>query len=103
MWGTFFWWVQGPPVDGCSTASCNFGALAGGDEWASDSNATLKNQLSFLNLSINIISYFSQFIVLNKSTQQFLFSFLITTCEVVHFSAHLLFSFVNCLFLSFAY
>ena len=23
---------QNPPVDGCSTASCNFGALAGGDE-----------------------------------------------------------------------
>ena len=23
---------QHPPVDGCSTASCNFGVLAGGDE-----------------------------------------------------------------------
>ena len=30
--GIVFWWVQLPPVNGCSTASCNFGALAGGDE-----------------------------------------------------------------------
>ena len=27
-----FWWVPVPPVDGCSTPSGNFGALAGGDE-----------------------------------------------------------------------
>ena len=25
----FFFFLDGPPVDGCSTASCNFGALAG--------------------------------------------------------------------------
>lgn len=26
--GYLFWWVQRPPVDGCSTANCRFGALA---------------------------------------------------------------------------
>ena len=31
-WGIVFWWVQLPPINGCSTASCSFGALAGGDE-----------------------------------------------------------------------
>ena len=31
----FFGGLQHPPVNGCSTASCNFGALAGGDEHAS--------------------------------------------------------------------
>ena len=31
-WGICFWWFQHPPVYGCSTASYNSGALAGGDE-----------------------------------------------------------------------
>ena len=76
MWGTFFWWVQCPPVDGCSTASCSFGALAGGDEWTSDSDVTLKNQLSFLNLSINIISYFFTVYSLQKEhTTMIIFTF----------------------------
>ena len=29
---SFFGGFQHPPVDGCSIASCNFGALIGGDE-----------------------------------------------------------------------
>ena len=29
---SFFGVFQHPPVNGCSTASCNFGAFAGGDE-----------------------------------------------------------------------
>ena len=29
VWGVFFGGFQCPPVDGCSTASCDFGALAG--------------------------------------------------------------------------
>ena len=33
--GIFFWWFQRSPVSGCSTASCDFGALAGGDECTS--------------------------------------------------------------------
>ena len=28
-WHIYFFFFDGPPVDGCSTASCNFGALAG--------------------------------------------------------------------------
>ena len=32
---SFFDGFQRPPVSGCSTASCNFGALAGGDELTS--------------------------------------------------------------------
>ena len=32
MWGVFFGRFQRPPVDGCSTASCDFGVLTGGDE-----------------------------------------------------------------------
>ena len=31
-WAIFFWWVTASPVNGCSTASCSFVALAGGDE-----------------------------------------------------------------------
>ena len=36
--GVFFFFFGGfqcPPVYGCSTASCNFGAFAGGDEYTS--------------------------------------------------------------------
>ena len=29
--GYLFWWVPALSIDGCSTASCDFGALAGGD------------------------------------------------------------------------
>ena len=29
--GYIFWWVLALSIDGCSTASCDFGALAGGD------------------------------------------------------------------------
>ena len=32
MWGIFFGVFQCPPVNGCSTVSCNFVALAGGEE-----------------------------------------------------------------------
>ena len=32
---SFFDGFQRPPVSGCSTASCDFGALAGGDELTS--------------------------------------------------------------------
>ena len=35
MWGIFFGGFQCPPVDGCSTASCAFGALEDGDEYTS--------------------------------------------------------------------
>ena len=31
----FFGGLQGPPVNGCSTASCDFGAVSGADEHAS--------------------------------------------------------------------
>ena len=36
-WGIFFFFgrFHCPPVYGCSTASCNFGAFAGGDEYTS--------------------------------------------------------------------
>ena len=30
--GYLFCWFQGPPVDSCSIASCDFGAFAGGVE-----------------------------------------------------------------------
>ena len=39
----FFGGFQCFPVDGCSIASCNFGALAGGDECMSF-NSTMLNQ-----------------------------------------------------------
>ena len=29
--GIFFWWVPASSCDGCSTVSCNFGAIVGGD------------------------------------------------------------------------
>ena len=28
-WSILFWWFQHPPVDGCSTVNCSFGAFAG--------------------------------------------------------------------------
>ena len=36
---------QCPPVNGCSTASCDFGALAGGDEHTSFYSAILNQKL----------------------------------------------------------
>ena len=38
---SFFGGCQCPPVNGCSTASCNFGALTGGDEYTSFYSAIL--------------------------------------------------------------
>ena len=35
MWGIFFWQVPVSSFNGCSIASCNFDALAGGDEHTS--------------------------------------------------------------------
>ena len=37
----FFGGLQHPPIDGCSTASCNFGALIGGGEYMSFYSAIL--------------------------------------------------------------
>ena len=42
----FFWWFQHPPVDGCSTASSNFDAPAGGDEHMSFYSAILNRKSS---------------------------------------------------------
>ena len=42
---SFFGGFQHPPVDGCSTASCNFGALAGGDARTSFYFAILNQNL----------------------------------------------------------
>ena len=39
--GSFFSGFQHPPVSGCSTASCNLGALTGGDEHTSFYSAIL--------------------------------------------------------------
>ena len=41
MWGIFFGRSQHPPVDGCSTARCDFGAFEGGDEHMSFYSAIL--------------------------------------------------------------
>ena len=41
---SFFGRFQHPPVDGCSTASCDFGALSGGDEWMSFYSAILNRK-----------------------------------------------------------
>ena len=41
----FFGEFQCPPVDGCSTASCDFGTLAGGDEHTSFYSAILNQKL----------------------------------------------------------
>ena len=49
---SYFGGFQCPPVDGCSTASCNFGVLTGGDECASFYSAIL---LLSLNKPYNII------------------------------------------------
>ena len=49
---SFIGGFQCPPVDGCSTASCNFGVLTGGDECASFYSAIL---LLSLNKPYNII------------------------------------------------
>ena len=37
----FFGGFQHPPIDGCATASCNFDALTGGDEYTSFYSAML--------------------------------------------------------------
>ena len=49
MWGIFFGRSQHPPVDGCSTARCDFGAFEGGDEHMSFYSTILnwKPQLLF--------------------------------------------------------
>ena len=41
---SFFSGFQHPPVNGCSTASCNLGALPGGDECTSFSSAGLNQK-----------------------------------------------------------
>ena len=43
--GIFFGGFQHSPVNGCSTSSCNFGALAGGDECMSFYSAILNQKL----------------------------------------------------------
>ena len=45
---SFFGGFQWPPVKGCSTASCDFGALAGGDEHTSFYFAVLNQKLCFV-------------------------------------------------------
>ena len=49
---SYFVGFQCPPVDGCSTASCNFVVLTGGDECASFYSAIL---LLSLNKPYNVI------------------------------------------------
>ena len=44
---SFFGRFHLPPVDGCSTASCDFGALTGGDECTSFYSAILNQPLIF--------------------------------------------------------
>ena len=39
MLGIFSWWAPNSPVDGCSSASCNFVVLTGEDECTSFYNA----------------------------------------------------------------
>ena len=50
MWVSFYLWVPASSVNGCSTASCNFGALSGRDEHRYFYSAVL-NQRSFFFLS----------------------------------------------------
>ena len=40
---SLFGGFQCPPVDGCSTASCDFGALTGGDEHTPPSSTEILN------------------------------------------------------------
>ena len=42
--GVFFWWVPGSSCHGCPTASCNFGAFAGGHEGKPFYSAILKQK-----------------------------------------------------------
>ena len=62
-WGIFFFgggvggeFFQHPPVDGCSTASCNFGSLTRGDDCTSFYSAILnrKSRLRVLNYNIRL-------------------------------------------------
>ena len=52
---SFFGGFQYPPVNGCSTASCNFGVLTGGDEHMSFYSAILNLNWIFAFLSTRII------------------------------------------------
>ena len=53
--GVFFDGFQHSPVNGCSTASCDFGALAGGDERTTFYSAIL-NQNDYFQISFDIDS-----------------------------------------------
>ena len=46
---SFYGGIRDSPVDGCSAASCNFGALPGGDEHTSF-YSTILNQVEICNL-----------------------------------------------------
>ena len=67
--GYLFDGFQHPPVDGCSTASCDFGALARGDEHIFFYSAIL-NQKSFIHFYFYIFFLLLHFLYLT-----FTFSF----------------------------
>ena len=48
MWGIFYCGFQYPPVNGRSTASCDFGVLTGGDEPMSFYSAILNQSPMYL-------------------------------------------------------
>ena len=75
MWGIFFLWVPASSVNGCSTASCNFGALSGRDEHRYFYSAIL-NQRSIFFLS------FAYFLIAKHSVRlsSFLFTHVFITC-----------------------
>ena len=50
--GSFFGRFQYPPVNGCSTAGCDFGALAGGDECMSYSAILNRKPCYYLSLYV---------------------------------------------------
>ena len=60
MWGIFFGGFQCPPVDGCSAASCAFGALEDGDEYTSFYSIiwNLKHCIFFFSYKLFTIFYF---------------------------------------------
>lgn len=54
----FFGWFQCPPVKGCSRASCEFGALEGGNEWMSFYSTILNWKPPILYFYLSYFIYF---------------------------------------------
>ena len=68
-WGIFFCGFQCPPVDGCSTVSCNFGALADRDEHRCFYSAILNWNLRTISLIIRTLVGKVMFLLFNMSSR----------------------------------